>query len=154
MYMVSFFAYLSLIRKKHDIFQTNNTQAAENICRNNVGCNIYKFASKGENWVYKKVCKKKWLVNALFPEQKLRRQEFFWGSSRPNGRDKFHFLNVHFECASNKIHISSTILRCRWWNWNFSSTTAALYSWLVTLSGPRSSILASYRETSVQPRQP
>ena len=59
MYMVSFFAYLSLIRKKHDIFQTNNTQAAENLCRNNVGCNIYKFASKGENWVYKKVCKKK-----------------------------------------------------------------------------------------------
>ena len=87
-------------------------------------------------------------------KKKLRSQEIFWGSGRPNGPDKFHLLHVHFECASNEIHISSTILRCRWWNWNFSSTTAALYSWLVTLSGPRSSILASYRETSVQPRQP
>ena len=34
LYMVSFFAYLSSIGIRHDIFQTNNTQEAENLCRN------------------------------------------------------------------------------------------------------------------------
>ena len=138
---------LIINQKRHDIFQTKVTQEAENLCRKREGCNINKFAIKVEKWVYIKDISK-----CVVSWKQIRSQETFFGSGRLNGPDKLHIL--HFECASNEIHISSTILRCWWWNWNFSTTTAALYSWLVTLSGPRSSILASYRETSVQPRQP
>lgn len=104
------FCILIINKNKTSYFLEKFTQEAENLCRKHVGCNIYVFGKLGL-----RVCNKiEKYMNCFLRKKKITQPGFFWGSGRPNGPDKLHILHVHFECASNKIHISSRILCCRW----------------------------------------